>query len=436
MSALARILKSRGCKIYGSDLHASDLTQMLQEEGIDVVIGEAPQFVIKCDAVVYTSAVSKDNKDLLLAKQLNKPIFSRAQLLGELSKEHKTISVAGCHGKTTTTAMISNCLINANKDPTVHIGGISNNINSNLRVGKGELFVSEACEYKDSFLSLKNFIAVVLNIEEDHLDYFGNLDNIFTSFNKFGKNTSKNGVIIYNFDCIDERLKINKKSISFGFNDGADVQAKNLKEKKGLYRFDLFYQERCLGNIKLNCYGKHNIYNALATSAVCIFLGLSFREIKEGLETFSGIERRFQVLRNNKALIFHDYAHHPKEISSCIKACREIGEKDKIITIFQPHTFTRTRDLWKDFLTCFNGSDEVWLLPIYPAREEPIKDITSFNLYKEMKKCGKNCKYFDNFSTCLKEIAKTDEKGNIIAILGAGDIYDLAKEIIKEKSQK
>ena len=426
MSALARIYQNRGYKVYGSDLHDSSLIHTLQGEGMEIKIGEAPQFVENSDIVVYTSAVDEENGDLILAKSLNKQIFSRAQILGELSKEFKTISVAGTHGKTTTTGMIANCLLSAKREPTIHVGGILNNIHSNLYIGKGDLLVTEACEYKDSFLTLKNFISVVLNIEEDHMDYFKTKDNLYKSFNKFIKNTSKNGIIIYKFH---EKLKIPKNSISFGFEKEADVHAENIKMKKGKYSFDLFYLNKKIGQINLPCFGKHNILNALACSSVCIFLGLSFKEIKKGIESFSGAERRFEEISSKKALIIHDYAHHPKEIESTLKTCKEIDKNKKLIAIFQPHTYTRTRDLYNDFLSCFDLCDEVWLLPIYPAREEPIENITSLALAQDLIKHGKIARHFDTFSTCKEEIDKNNQKSNIIAILGAGDICNLAYSI-------
>ena len=432
MSALARILNSRGVKIYGSDLCSSKLIDQLQEEGMVIRIDEkALSFVKVCDAVVYTSAVSKDNLDIKFAKKIKKPIFSRAQLLGELSKEKKTISVAGSHGKTTTTGMIANCLLQSNKDPSIHVGGILNNINSNVKIGKSDIFVTEACEYKDSFLHLKNFISVILNVEEDHLDYFKNLDNIFSSFNQFIQNTSKDGVIIYNYDEKYSKLEIPINSISFGFDEKADVHAKNIKIKNGKYSFDLIYLNNKIGKINLPCYAKHNILNALASCAVCIFLGLSFKEIKRGLENFKGIERRFQILRAKKGVILHDYAHHPHEIQDCLKTCREINKNSRLICVFQPHTFTRTRDLYDDFLKCFNYADEVWLLPIYPAREKPIENVSSEILAHDLEKSGVKSRYFQNFEACKKAILFNDKKKTTIAILGAGDIINLANIIEK-----
>lgn len=427
MSALARIYQSRGYKIYGSDLVNSELTHQLKKEGMEIKIGSAPQFVERSDFVVYTSAVNKNNSDLKLAKKLNKNILSRAQLLGKLSQEFKTISVSGTHGKTTTTGMIANCLLMAGKDPTIHIGGILNNIKSNVYIGKSDLLVTEACEYKDSFLTLKNYISVVLNIEEDHMDYFKNKDNLYKSFYKFIKNTQKNGFLCYKFG---EKVKLTKNSLSFGLEKEADVFAKNIKKKKGKYSFDLYYLDKKLIRINLPCYGKHNIFNALACASVCICLGLSAKEIKKGLEDFKGIERRFQTINDDKSIMIHDYAHHPKEIESTIKTCKEIYNKKKIVTIFQPHTYSRTRDLYNDFLSCFNLSDEVWLLPIYPAREKPIKNITSFALSEDLKKIGENVKYFSSFDDCKKHIEKNNKKSNVFLFLGAGDICNLAYQFL------
>lgn len=430
MSALARIFKARGYEVFGIDTHETELIKQLIKEGMQIEIGEkSSNFVEICDAVVYTCAVEENNKDLFLARKFNKPIFSRAEILGELSKEFKTISIAGTHGKTTTTGMIANCLIEAGRDPTIHIGGILNNISSNLRIGKGTYLVTEACEYKDSFLTLKNFISVVLNVEEDHLDYFKNLDNIFNSFNDFIGNTSTDGIVIYNYDAKYKKLKLPSNAISFGFDKGADIQARDIKERKGKYSFNLYYLNKKIGRINLPCYGKHNILNSLACCAVCIFLGFSFKELKLGIETFRGIERRFQILSEENALIFHDYAHHPKEIATCLQSCRDINNRGKLITIFQPHTFTRTRDLYEEFIKCFDLSDEVWFLPIYPARETPIENITSQNLCKDISKYGKSCRYFDNFKSCIEEIEKENKKNTIIAILGAGDIINLANKI-------
>lgn len=433
LSAIAEILLSRGLQVYGSDETSSNLTENLEKKGVIFKNCDAPEFVEKADAIIYTSAISSDNRDILLAKKLCKPIFSRAQILGELSKEKKCISVAGTHGKTTTTGMIASILLNSGVDPTIHIGGILNNINSNLHIGQGEYFVTEACEYKDSFLTLSNYVGVILNVHEDHLDYFKNINNIYNSFNKFIENTDENGVIIYNFDDFNENLKLIRPNISFGLNKGSKIRGINIKEySAGRYMFDLQIENKIICTIYLPCFGKHNVYNALSSIATCLFLGIDIIDIKRGIENFKGVKRRMELIKEGKNhLIIHDYAHHPQEIEATLKACKDIKKKGKIIAIFQPHTYSRTRDLFNEFLNCFYDCDEVWLLPIYPAREKAIKGITSFALNKALKNKGIKTRYFKDFEKCKNEIIKEFDNVDIFAILGAGNIENLANSLKK-----
>ena len=429
LSAIARLLKAQGVKVRGIDAVRSDMTDFLIEKGIDVKIGKGcADAVLESDCIIYTSAIADDNPDIILAREQGKPIMSRAEALALLSEDKKCISVAGSHGKTTTTGMIASILLKSDLDPTVHIGGILNNIDSNLYIGNGDFFVTEACEYKDSFLKLKNYISVILNVQEDHLDYFKNLDNIFASFNKFIENTSKNGVIIYNSDEKSEKLQVgSRKYLSFGIKEGAIVSAKHIIEySKGKYQFDLYLLDQKLTEIKLPCFGFHNIYNALASSCVAIFLGLDGRQIKEGIEDFKGIKRRFEIIKEGAPIIIHDYAHHPTEILSTTKACREVVGEGKLVAIFQPHTFSRTRDLYDEFQSCFKYCDEVWMLPIYPAREKAIKGINSSNFAKDLIKNGVKSRYFDSFNACREEIMKNKTRAVMFAILGAGDIEKLA----------
>ncbi len=435
MSAIAQILKNQGYEIYGADAVKSEMTDFLKSKNIEVLIGNAPNFVEKCDAVIKTGAISEDNSDLVLARKLNKPIFSRAEILREITKNYNLISVAGTHGKTTTTGMIASILLHAGIDPTIHIGGILNNINSNLYIGKSNVFVTEACEYKDSFLYLNSNTSLILNIQEDHLDYFENLDKIFVSFNKFIENTSKDGNIIYNFDDYDNRLILPENAISFGIKDGSIVQAKNIEEyENGKYSFDLFFKGEFQQRIDLPCLGKHNIYNALASSACALSMEIDSIKIKEGIAKFKGIKRRNEIIYDNgRNLIIHDYAHHPSEIKASIKALREVCKSGKLIVIFQPHTFTRTKALFNEFLTCFNECDEVWFLPIYPAREKPIEGITSEFLSLKINENGKKSQYFCDFESCKQEILNNMDSTDVFAILGAGDIELLAysfKELV------
>lgn len=436
LSALAIMLHEKGFIVYGSDITQSYITDDLVKKGIDIIIGHAPDFVKACDIVVYSSAVSEDDGDICLAKKLNKTLMTRAELLGLISKEFYTISISGTHGKTTTTGMISSVFLFAKKSPCIHIGGILNNISSNVYIGKGDYLITEACEYKDSFLKLSNFFSVVLNIKPDHLDYFKNISNIFTSFQKFINNTKENGyVVLNNDDELCKKLKCENKIIYYGINLPSEVMAKNVTiNKNGKYSFDIYLKNKKMLNIDLPCYGFHNIYNALACFCICYYNKISLKDIKNGIENFKGIKRRFEYINEiDDKLIIHDYAHHPDEIIATIKCGRKL-KKDKLIVIFQPHTFSRTRDLYNEFIESLKLADEVWLLPIYPAREKPIKGISSYKLYSDLKEKGIKSFYLKDFEQCKNKILKYKQKNVLFEILGAGDIEHLA-DMLKNKKQ-
>lgn len=423
MSAIALLLQERGIIVKGSDAVISSMTKKLQEKGIEIIEGSAPDFVMSCDAVLATAAAAETHPDIILARMLNKKIFSRAEVLGFLCKNKKTISVAGTHGKTTTTGMIATIMLKAGLDPTIHIGGILNEINSNLHVGKGEYFLTEACEYKDSFLYLKSDISVILNVEADHMDYFKNIDNLNNSFKKFAKNTKKEGVCVV-CDSFSGKMASNSvKMATFGKSSSAMLKAGEIAMwKEGRYSYNLYLNDEYVAKIYLSAFGQHNIQNSLAAVWVGILLGIDIQTIAAALKEYKGVSRRMEQVCD-WPLIIHDYAHHPTEIEATIKACKEI--KSKVVAIFQPHTYTRTRDLYNDFLSCFGGAEEVWLLPIYPAREKPIKNITSENLSKDLDKMGIKSRYFSSFEECAKAIIQRGEE-SFYAILGAGDIEKLA----------
>ena len=429
MSALARFLHAKKIKIYGSDLVVNDeIKALLKDKIIEFRQYNAPLYVKKCNIVIFTSAVSQKNSDIVYAKMLGKPCYSRAQILGELSQNKRTISIAGTHGKTTTTGLVASVFLREKVKPNIHIGGVLKNINSNVLVSNSNIFITEACEYKDSFLTLHNNICIVLNIKPDHLDYFKNITNEFNSFQKFVDKTDKNGyVILNNDDELCRKLVVKQNKITFAIKNKADLQPKNIKKnKKGQFSFDINYKNKKLGKINMPCYGEHNILNVLACCAASLAMRVPFRQIKKGIKEYKGTERRFEVLVNKKRrFIVHDYAHHPDEIKATLKLCKDLGYK-KIIAIFQPHTFSRTQALYQDFLKCFDDADETWLLPIYPAREKSIKGVTSYKLSKDLKKEGINTRYFKNFDDCYKNIVNNKEKGVLFAILGAGDIINLA----------
>ncbi|MBQ8908749.1 MAG: UDP-N-acetylmuramate--L-alanine ligase [Clostridia bacterium] len=426
MSAIAMQLKHMGFNVMGTDAHISSIADKLKHAGIEVREGDAPEFVKQCDVCIKTAAIGDDNEDVKLLKMLNKPIYSRAEVLGYLSMQKKCIAVSGTHGKTTTTGMLASVMLKAGLDPTVHIGGILNDINSNLHIGEGEYFLTEACEYKDSFLALKPFISVVLNIESDHMDYFKNLDNLYNSFKKFAKNTQKYGFCVINNQIIDKFSNENHNILTFG--DDGFLKATNVKQHlPGRFCYDLHIDNQYAGHIQLAAFGKHNVQNSLAVIAVSLLLDIDLNTIKEGLIEYKGVARRMELI-SNTPFVIHDYAHHPTEIKATIDACRNIN-KD-VIVVFQPHLYSRTRDLYEEFLTCFNGAKEVWLLPIYAARETSVSDITSKGLAKDLCSSGVISRYFNSFESCQQEIIKVE--GDILfAILGAGDIVCFAESLKK-----
>ena len=426
LSALALILKAQGKFVSGSDKVFSKITQKLQQEGITVSNKIEYELIEKADLVVYSSAIPKDDEQLILATKLNKRVVSRAELLSEIAKNYYTISVAGSHGKTTATSMIGEIFLYANKSPTIHVGGIMKKLNSNVMIGEGKYFITEACEYKDSFLELFSDVSVVLNEDPDHLDYFKTKENYYKSFEKYAKNTKKTGVLVVNNDDLFARKLKTNNIFTYAIKNKADLQAKNIHRQNGYLQFDLFYMGLDFGNFKIKCLGEHNIYNALSAIAVGIICGISLQEIKEALSLYKGVERRLEIIKDDyKSVIIHDYAHHPDEIVATIKAIKQSFDK-KLICIFQPHTFSRTRDLYYEFCHSFIEADEVWLLPIYPAREKPIAKITSKFLAKGISRFNENVRYFSNFDKCFRFIKKIEKEESVFLILGAGDIVDLA----------
>ncbi|MBO5394442.1 MAG: UDP-N-acetylmuramate--L-alanine ligase [Clostridia bacterium] len=428
MSALAMLIQSKGIKVCGSDDNLSSVTENLQKKGIEVIEGRAPNLVKECDICVVSGAISDDNEDLFLANRLGKKILSRAELLGELASEKKCISIAGTHGKTTTTGMLATIMLKAGLDPTIHIGGILNEIDSNLHIGSGEYFLTEACEYKDSFLSLSSDISVVLNVEPDHLDYFKSFDNLRNSFKKFVKNTKKYGFSVINGDILSN-FEQNVNVLTFGLGEENVITAKNIREyAAGKFAYDLYVEEEFVGEISLSSFGKHNVENSLAAVAVSLLLDIDFAVIQAGLAEYKGAKRRMDVVREKSPMIIHDYAHHPTEIEGTLLTCKSINKK--VIAIFQPHTYSRTRDLYEQFLSCFSLCEQVWLLPIYSAREEPIENISSLRLSKELNVRGIKSKYFASMQDCQNAI-KGVKNDCLFAVLGAGDIEKLAELLRK-----
>jgi len=427
-SALAVILKSQGYNISGSDKTETETTKKLENLGIPVSINSVSEFLYSAHLVVVTGAIKEDDKELILAKEMGLKVISRAKMLGVLAKEYKNvISVAGTHGKTTTTGMISQIFLDANKNPTIHIGGDMGEINGNVFVGDNEFFITEACEYQDSFLSLKSDVSVILNVQPDHLDYFKNFENIKKSFKKFANNTKKKGVVVYNRDDENACLNYKQNVLSCSLNGFGVVSAKNIKEyEKGKFKFDCYLLGNKIFNIKLNVYGRHNINNALSSIAVGLYYGIDKQIIKKALEGFKGIKRRFEDYGYiNNVKVIHDYAHHPTEIEATIKTAQSLTNKD-VYVVFQPHTYSRTKLLYDEFLNCFNGAKEVLVYKVYSAREKESEGINEKELARGLSLNGQTAFSFENYKEMKEYILSKIKNGDILLILGAGDIESFA----------
>jgi len=424
MSSLAKYCALLGKCVTGSDERNLDKKEF-EEYGIKLFYKHEKENVYGADAVVYTSALRENNVELLEAKKLRIPIIRRSQFLGMIMGNcKKTVAVSGSHGKTTTTAMISNVLKRAKRNPLCFIGGEDLNL-GNFAFGDNEVAVCEACEYKKNFLDIFADIAVVLNVDNDHLDCYGSIENEIVTFSDFIKNT----LAVINADDENSKMLFHGATVSFGIKKPACYQAFNLRrDYLGKYSFSVRAYSSYRGRINLNVIGKHNVYNALATVTVCEMLGLSFNVIKKGIEAFCGVKRRAEYIGDFKGIkVFADYAHHPSEIKEVIKAFS--AEKNSLV-IFQPHTYSRTECLMCEFIESLAKCKDLVIYKTYPARECFNSKGSSFKLYE-------NLTSFTNVvhTTSPKELNKIlddyDGKVEKILVLGAGDIYDIAKNIVK-----
>ena len=439
MSGLAEILKSKSLNVSGSDIKTSDITNKLESLGIKVNIGHSSNNITEeLDLVIYTAAVKKDNPELLKAKKLNITTIDRAELLGYIMSEYqKSIAISGTHGKTTTTSMISEILLSANMNPTISVGGILPSIKGNTKIGNSEYFVAEACEYFDSFLKFTPFIGVILNIEEDHLDYFKNFENIKISFQKFAQKIKKEGNLVINNDIDNVNQITNNLNCSFITysvkNKNANWFADNIvNHNDGKNSFDIYYNNKKLGNIILNIPGEHNISNALAACASTYSLGINFQNISNGLKNYYGTNRRFQKKGIYKGItIIDDYAHHPTEIKATLSAAQNI-KHNKLWCIFQPHTYTRTYNLFNEFVNSFDFADNIIISDIYAARERDNGKVSAENLAKKIKEKGKNAIYIKELNDIKEYISKNCKKDDLLITMGAGDVYKIGEKLIQE----
>lgn len=442
LSAIAEILIARGYKVTGSDMRESDITERLIADGANIFLGHRAKNVEGADLVVYSAAVGNDNPELARAKELEIPTASRAEILGLLMSEYEnSIAISGTHGKTTTTSMVSLILKNAEEDPTILVGGNLSEIGGNVKVGHSGHFVTEACEYMDSFLSLKPKIEIILNIDSDHLDYFKDIEHIARSFEKFASLVPEDGTIIaYDANSFVKSVVEGMPNvITFGFNESCDYYVSDIEfNADGMPKFNVNYDGEVLCSIQLIIPGEHNILNALAAFACCHILGVGIEPIVSTLEEFTGTQRRFDIMgiTSTGIKIIDDYAHHPTEIKATLSAVKNMKHK-KMWCLFQPHTYTRTMALFDEFAESFENADKVVLAEIYAAREKNIYKISSKGLVNKIKEAypGKDAYFFEDFEEIASFVYNNAEPGDLVITMGAGDIYKVG-EMILERDRK
>lgn len=443
MSGIAEVLLNLGYKITGSDVKTSDVTRRLEGLGAKIYVGHRPDNISGSDVVVYSSAVKMDNPEIISAKEKLIPVIPRAEMLAELMRMKYGIAIAGSHGKTTTTSMIATILGGQDMDPTVVIGGKLNSMGSNARLGKGEFLVAEADESDGSFLKLSPTIAVVTNIDREHMDHYRDMDEMKDAFLVFINKIPFYGCAIL---CLDHPNiqglipKVSRRHITYGLTTQADFSAKNIEVTGVQTTFDVWRRGENMGRVSVKVPGEHNVYNALAAIATAMELDITFEQAKEAIANFSGVERRFQIKGEYKGVtLVDDYGHHPAEIRATLKAAKD-GWRRRIVAVFQPHRYSRTKDLFQEFLSAFNDADTLILTDIYPAGEEKIQGVSSEALYNGIKAYGhRNAIYIPDKKDVPDYLDKNTKPGDMVITLGAGNIWQVAEEMtgkVKVESQK
>ncbi len=437
MSAVARILLNEGCVVAGSDIRQSSLTSTLEKMGARINTRQDGSFMTSdTDMVVISAAISEDNPDLKTARKMGIKVVKYSQILGSLMKEKRGIAISGTHGKTTTSAMISSVLKTAGLDPTFVIGGEVPDIGGNAHLGKGDLFVAEACEYDRSFLNLVPQVGVITNIEEDHLDYYENIEKIINAFGDFASLVSKEGLLVVNDHDKNIFLamqRANCKVETYSLDSASDWCGKVLSSGNGTNRFSIFRNNAFFGDFTLKIPGSHNVLNALAATAVCTFIGVDKKSIKAALASFRGANRRFQIIGvKNNITVIDDYAHHPTEIRVTLRAARELYPEKKIWCVFQPHQYSRTRHLLRGFARSFQNADKVIFADIYSVRDNDYEKTTmnSMRLYEETRNAGVDVQYIPQLGDIVKGLSLHVKPGDVVVTMGAGDVWNVAYDLV------
>lgn len=433
MSGIAHLVLSCGFKVSGSDLKESSATRELVKAGARIFIGHSGRNIKGTDLVIYSSAIKDDNPEVLEARKNNIPVIKRAEALAELMKQKNVITVAGSHGKTTTTSLVSYLLLEAGLFPTVAIGGILKNIDTNACLGKGDFFVAEADESDGSFLYYQPKYSILTNIDREHLDFYKDFDNEIKAFREFVNRTKEGGCLF----CCDDDVYIKmilrdykNKHISFGLSENADVYAKNIQLSGLSSDFDCFYQEKLVCRFHLALGGRHNVSNALSVIALGLELGIDLKVIRNTLENYKGARRRLEVkFSNEDYLVIDDYAHHPTEIQASLLALKSFQRK--VIAVFQPHRYSRTKILLDDFVKSFDLADSVVITDIYPANEPAIPGVSATALYEKIKERSPDKEvYFSPKENIVGQILTIIKPGDLVVTLGAGDITRINDELV------
>lgn len=421
MSAIARYLKEEGNNVFGYDRVCTALTKELEQEGVEIVYEDDSSHIatLNVDEVIYTPAIPSDSAILRYVKVMGIPLFKRSEALGRITRGKKTIAVAGTHGKTTTAGLTAHILKNSRIGCSAFLGGISNNYSTNFLVNhNSDYVVVEADEYDRSFLRLSPFFSLITSIAEDHLDIYGNLDNLEQAFIQFANLTDKNGRLFLK-NNLPVKIESEVPETTYSLTDvDADYYVSNIRVSEGAYYFDFHTPDKVYHDMKMTYPGRHNIENAVASLSMALSLGVNECEFREGLATFKGMKRRFDLrIKTDKTIYYDDYAHHPQEIEATIKSLKELYPDKRICGVFQPHLYSRTRDFAGEFAQSLELLDDIILLPIYPAREEPIEGITSDTILGKIRKSSKYYVEKDRLLPLLKTL-----QPELLVTLGAGDI--------------
>ena len=436
MSALADILLSRGFAVSGSDFKESDMTRQLSQKGAEIFIGQrASNITPDIDLVVYTAAIKDDNPELIRVRELKIPLLTRADFLGLLMKHYDIpICISGTHGKTTTTSLITQIFLDAGKDPTVMVGGMLPSIGGNLKTGSSGYFITEACEYTNSFLSFFPKIEVILNVKADHLDFFKDIDDIRHSFREYVKLLPEDGALIINGQ-IEELSYFTDAAkcpiITFGLTDECDYTAKNISYSgSACGEYDLYKKGKYVCRAALSIPGEHNVSNSLSALSAADLCGIGLEEAALSLGRFKGVDRRFQVLGKIKGVtVIDDYAHHPDEISATLSAAKAL-DHERIFLVFQPHTYSRTKALMDEFAKALSAADVIVLPDIYAAREKDDLGISSLTLRQKILELNKECYYFSTFDEIENFLLENCKPKDLLITMGAGDVDIIGKKLL------